>query len=90
LSASPSRNTCVNDTTGGLRWLPGNFDGGTGIKTISNYLKSRRDEIPTNTNDYYWSDNLGLTATDIDGTSSLANTSNLASFNYVLCFNNKS
>ncbi len=88
-SDSPAMISCINDTTAGKAWKPGGFESGANIKIVSNFLKSRQDEIPATSTDYYWSQILGATLANIDG-SSAPTGSSIINFGYVLCFQNKS
>jgi|JI9StandDraft_1071089.scaffolds.fasta_scaffold04267_6 hypothetical protein len=88
-SASPAKSSCINDTITVIKWKMDNFlAGNEGINTVSSYFKSRTDEIPSSSTDYYWGTG-GYSVTDISGNSNKNNYNYLSTF-YVLCFQNQS
>ena len=53
--------------------------GNEGINTVSSYFKSRTDEIPSSSTDYYWGTG-GYSVTDISGNSNKNNYNYLSTF----------
>ena len=87
--AGPAKCSCINDTITVIKWKMDNFlAGNEGINTVSSYFKSRTDEIPSSSTDYYWGTG-GYSVTDISGNSNKNNYNYLSTF-YVLCFQNQS